>query len=76
MKKVLITGGCGFIGSHLVEKLLNEGWEPIIVDNLSEQIHKEGHIIPKVLLGNCNFIHSDIRDIEKYRNLLIIKSHP
>lgn len=34
MKKILITGGAGFIGSHLCEKLLNLGHEVICVDNL------------------------------------------
>jgi len=33
MKKILITGGAGFIGSHLAERLLNEGNEVIILDN-------------------------------------------
>ncbi len=33
--KVIVTGGCGFIGSHLAEKLLNDGHEVIIIDNLS-----------------------------------------
>ncbi|MBT7899813.1 MAG: NAD-dependent epimerase/dehydratase family protein, partial [Candidatus Marinimicrobia bacterium] len=33
MKKILITGGCGFVGSHLSEKLLNQGNEVISVDN-------------------------------------------
>ena len=32
-KRILITGGAGFIGSHLCEKLLNEGNEVICVDN-------------------------------------------
>lgn len=34
-EKVLITGGCGFIGSHIAEKLIANGYEVSIVDNLS-----------------------------------------
>ena len=33
MKKILITGGAGFLGSHLCEKLLTKGHEVICVDN-------------------------------------------
>ncbi|HQJ96597.1 MAG TPA: GDP-mannose 4,6-dehydratase, partial [Candidatus Cloacimonas sp.] len=33
--KILITGGAGFIGSHLAEKLLQEGNEVYVIDNLS-----------------------------------------
>lgn len=33
--KILVTGGCGFIGSHLVERLVCEGHEVIVIDNLS-----------------------------------------
>jgi UDP-glucose 4-epimerase len=35
MKKVLVTGGLGFIGSHTVVELFNAGFEPLIIDNLS-----------------------------------------
>ena len=35
MKKILVTGGLGFIGSHTVVELQNEGFEVIIIDNLS-----------------------------------------
>ncbi len=31
--KSLVTGGCGFIGSHIVDRLLNEGHEVIVIDN-------------------------------------------
>ena len=34
MKKILVTGGLGFIGSHTVIQLLENGYEPVIVDNL------------------------------------------
>ena len=34
MKKILVTGGAGFIGSHTVVELQNAGYEPVIVDSL------------------------------------------
>ena len=34
-KKILVTGGCGYIGSHTTTLLLEQGYEVIIVDNLS-----------------------------------------
>ena len=35
MKNVLVTGGCGFIGSHLVVELINNGYKVFVIDNLS-----------------------------------------
>ena len=35
MKKVLVTGGAGFIGSNLVDKLINDGIEVVVLDDLS-----------------------------------------
>lgn len=39
MKKILISGGAGFIGSNLVLRLISKGYEITILDNLSQQIH-------------------------------------
>jgi UDP-glucose 4-epimerase len=49
MKKILITGGCGFIGSHLCDRLISDGHEVVILDNLStgkrENIQHDVHIV-------------------------------
>lgn len=57
MKKVLVTGGCGFVGHALSTKLIEKGYEVDVIDNLS--IGKEAKI-PE----GCNFSGVDVRDIE------------
>jgi UDP-glucose 4-epimerase len=58
LKNILVTGGAGFIGSHLVESLVNQGAEKIIVlDNLSCG-HKEN--VP--IASNISFVQGDIRN--------------
>ena len=50
-KRVLITGGAGFLGSHLSDRFINEGWQVIAMDNLSTgSIKNIAH-----LMGNENF---------------------
>jgi len=41
-KNILITGGAGFIGSHLCDKLINDGHYLRVLDILDEQVHGEG----------------------------------
>lgn len=72
MKRILVTGGCGFIGSHLAEKLIQLGYKVTIIDNLStgrlENI--------KNFKNKLNFYKVDIKDkkkIEKYfKNIDIV----
>lgn len=57
-KKVLITGGAGFLGSHLCDRFISEGWKVIAMDNLiTGNTDNVGH-----LFGNKNFkfIHHDV----------------
>ena len=55
MKNILITGGAGFIGSHVALKLAGKGYEVTVLDNLSPQIHGED---PK----NTSPLYRSIRD--------------
>ena len=53
--RVLVTGGAGFIGSHIVDELLAAGHEPVVVDDLSS-----GHRANVPAGVSC--IEADIRD--------------
>jgi UDP-glucose 4-epimerase len=61
MKKVLVTGGCGFIGKALAKELIKRGYEVDVIDNLS--IGNEAKI-PE----GCNFLGGDIRGMENIPN--------
>lgn len=66
-KKVIITGGCGFIGSHLTDLMLSRDFKVIVLDNFSTGSPKnlEHHSDCSSLEIVCKDI-SDYRDIEKY----------
>lgn len=40
MSRCLVTGGAGFIGSHIVDRLVSDGYDVVVVDNLEYQVHK------------------------------------
>ena len=62
IKKVLITGGAGFIGSHLADELIRNNYEVRILDNLTEQVHGENPSRPEYLNEKAELIVGDVRD--------------
>lgn len=58
-KRVLVTGGAGLIGSHLVDLLLKKGHQVKILDNLDPQTHPQGK--PPWIPVDAEFIHGDMR---------------
>ncbi len=67
---VLITGGAGFIGSHLADALITRGYSVRILDNLCEQVHGTEADIPDYLNPKAEFIKGDIRDRQSVRGAL------
>lgn len=62
MKEVLVTGGAGFIGSHLCDKLLEKGFHVKVLDNLCEQVHGKEQTRPDYLDPSVELIVGDVRD--------------
>lgn len=75
-KNILVTGGAGFIGSFLVDELIQKGYSVRILDNLEEQVHQGKP--PIYLNKEAEFIKGDVRDyqtIEKAINGMDVVFH-
>ncbi|NRF39157.1 NAD-dependent epimerase/dehydratase family protein [Pedobacter foliorum] len=64
IKKILITGGAGFIGSNVARNLLQNGYEVSILDNFLPQIHGDKNELSEDLKGRVKLIYGDVADPE------------
>ena len=69
-RTILITGGAGFIGSHLADHLLARGHAVRALDNLSPQVHGEGATRPFYLDRDVDLVVGDVRDPRAVRRAL------
>jgi dTDP-L-rhamnose 4-epimerase len=74
-KNVLVTGGAGFIGSHLCERLLERGYHVRVLDNLCAQVHGTSSVgvppRPADLAKDVELVVGDVRDARTCRRALL-----
>ncbi|OGO06381.1 MAG: nucleoside-diphosphate-sugar epimerase [Chloroflexi bacterium RBG_13_56_8] len=70
MKNVLVTGGAGFIGSHLVEALVARGHRVRVLDLLVPQVHGEGAREPRYLPDGVEFLRGDVAETGTWERAL------
>jgi len=70
---VLVTGGAGFIGSHIIERLLNDNYEVVCLDNFDpyyDPAIKRANIKPFIENGNFKLVEGDILDKRMMHDLM------
>src|SRR5690606_13839733 len=74
MQKVLVTGGCGYIGSHTIVDLIENGFEVVSVDNFSNSDASPLEGIFKITGKRVQNYAVDLCDLEKTKS--IFREHP
>ncbi len=69
MSKILVTGGAGYIGSHTCVELLNDDYEIIVLDNLSNSSEESLRRVQEITGKTVEFVKGDIRDPELLNTL-------
>ena len=73
MATILVTGGCGYIGSHTVLELLNKNYDVVVVDNFSNSSFESLKRVQKITGKEVTFYEADIRDVAAMES--IFESH-
>jgi dTDP-L-rhamnose 4-epimerase len=69
-KKILVTGGAGFIGSHIVDNLIEENHDVTVLDILEEQVHGLTHQLPHHFNKKAKFLHGSIVNYDNLSDLI------
>ncbi|SVB29477.1 uncharacterized protein METZ01_LOCUS182331, partial [marine metagenome] len=69
-KKILVTGGAGFIGSHTVDALLARGDAVRVFDNMNPQVHGPLADKPLYLNEEAEFVKGDVRDRDSLKKAI------
>jgi dTDP-L-rhamnose 4-epimerase len=70
IRNVLVTGGAGYIGSHLVDNLVGRDYRVTVFDNLEPQVHRSG-TWPSYANPKATYVRGDVRDREAFEPLVL-----
>ena len=70
IRKVLVTGGAGYIGSHLVDGLVGRGYDVVVFDSLVPQVHRTG-TWPSYANPKVTYVRGDVRDRDAFQPLVL-----
>jgi dTDP-L-rhamnose 4-epimerase len=66
-QRILVTGGCGFIGSHIVDLLVDGGVDVVVLDSLAPDVHPQR---PDYLNDSARYVIGDVADRDVWRSAL------
>lgn len=69
MSQVLVTGGAGYIGSHMCVELLQRGYDVTVVDNLSNSSARAVQAVEQITQKSIDFLEADLRDGDRLADL-------
>ena len=70
MASIGVTGGAGYIGSHLVDRLVSDGYAVTVLDSLEPQVHRTG-TWPSYANARARYVRGDVRDRAVFEPLVL-----